>query len=400
MSSLLTNTAAMTALTTLKNTNQDLEKSSGRIATGQKVATAADNAAYWSIATTIRADNGSLNAVKDAIGLGLSTVNTAITGLDAVNKTFLDLKNKLTAALNPNVDRNKIQTEIASRLTDLRTSATTATMNGEAWLATDSGAGNYTSERKIVASFARVQGQISVGTVTVKVDETKLYDAKVYSDGTKGASAASSAGASTALATWGAPGATTGAQATWAKAQTDFAASDKGASALATRDAAFASYTAAKASFDAAVVKENAGATAGKDGSGGILDKKWAVTGADENGFNKAYQLSVDTIDIAAIQNQDLSKLRAYVNMADKVLNAITDVATKLGTVQSQIQSQSNYVDTLIKGNDKSIGILVDADMEEESTKLKALQVQQQLGVQSLTIANTTTQQILSLFRS
>ena len=70
MSSLLTNTAAMTALTTLKNTNQDLEKSSGRIATGQKVATAADNAAYWSIATTIRADNGSLNAVKDAIGLG------------------------------------------------------------------------------------------------------------------------------------------------------------------------------------------------------------------------------------------------------------------------------------------------------------------------------------------
>ncbi len=38
--------------------------------------------------------------------------------------------------------------------------------------------------------------------------------------------------------------------------------------------------------------------------------------------------------------------------------------------------------------------------MEEESTKLKALQVQQQLGIQSLTIANTTTQQILSLFRS
>ncbi|MCJ2122123.1 hypothetical protein MKL11_06155 [Methylobacterium sp. J-077] len=86
--------------------------------------------------------------------------------------------------------------------------------------------------------------------------------------------------------------------------------------------------------------------------------------------------------------------------MADKVLTNITNVATKLGAVQSQIQSQSNYVDTLIKNNDKSIGILVDADMEEESTKLKALQVQQQLGIQSLTIANTTTQQILSLFRS
>lgn len=38
--------------------------------------------------------------------------------------------------------------------------------------------------------------------------------------------------------------------------------------------------------------------------------------------------------------------------------------------------------------------------MEEESTKLKALQVQQQLGIQSLTIANQNTQQILSLFRN
>ncbi|MDG5708081.1 hypothetical protein, partial [Acinetobacter baumannii] len=79
-----------------------------------------------------------------------------------------------------------------------------------------------------------------------------------------------------------------------------------GASALATRDAAFASYSAAKASFDTAVSTANKGATAGTDSTGGILDKKWAVVGADENGFNKAYQLSVDTIDIAAIQNQDL----------------------------------------------------------------------------------------------
>ena len=47
-----------------------------------------------------------------------------------------------------------------------------------------------------------------------------------------------------------------------------------------------------------------------------------------------------------------------------------------------------------------SIGILVDGNMEEESTKLKALQVQQQLGIQSLTIANQNTQQILSLFRN
>ncbi|KAB0679904.1 flagellin, partial [Aureimonas leprariae] len=41
-----------------------------------------------------------------------------------------------------------------------------------------------------------------------------------------------------------------------------------------------------------------------------------------------------------------------------------------------------------------------DADMSEESTKLQALQVKQQLGVQSLSIANQAAQSILSLFRS
>ncbi|WP_267428453.1 flagellin, partial [Methylobacterium sp. GC_Met_2] len=392
MSSLLTNTAAMTALTTLKTTNQDLEKSSGRIATGQKVATAADNAAYWSIATTIRADNGSLGAVKDAIGLGLATVNAAVSGLENVKNSFLEIKNRLTAALNPNVDRNKLQTEIAARLNDLRTVASSAATNGENWLAVDSGSGNYTAERKIVASFSRVQGQIAVGTVTVNADDTKLYDAK-FSAGTTGAGATDA-------------GTTGGIVATYTQAKTDydtatktFNSSDKGSSALQTYETAQKDYNTAKASFDTGVADANKAAGAGTDGTGGLLNKEYAVFGADENGLYKSFSLSVDKIDISAIQNQDLSKLRAYVNLADKVLNNITDVATKLGAVQNQIQTQSNFVDVLMKGNDKSVGILVDADMEDESTKLKALQVQQQLGVQSLSIANQSTQQILSLFR-
>jgi flagellin len=45
------------------------------------------------------------------------------------------------------------------------------------------------------------------------------------------------------------------------------------------------------------------------------------------------------------------------------------------------------------------VGTLVDADMTEESTRLKALQTQQQLGVQALSIANSSSQSLLSLFR-
>ena len=68
MSSLLTNTAAMTALQTLRNVNSALETTQNRISTGQRVATASDNSAYWSIATTMRSDNAALSAVSDALG--------------------------------------------------------------------------------------------------------------------------------------------------------------------------------------------------------------------------------------------------------------------------------------------------------------------------------------------
>ncbi|MEM6496871.1 MAG: flagellin, partial [Pseudomonadota bacterium] len=48
---------------------------------------------------------------------------------------------------------------------------------------------------------------------------------------------------------------------------------------------------------------------------------------------------------------------------------------------------------------DRGISTLIDADMNEESTRLQALQVQQQLGIQALSIANSSSQNILSLFR-
>ena len=60
---------------------------------------------------------------------------------------------------------------------------------------------------------------------------------------------------------------------------------------------------------------------------------------------------------------------------------------------------QSDFIGNLMNAIDRGIGQLVDANMEEESTKLQALQVQQQLGIQSLSIANSNSQSILSLFR-
>ena len=76
------------------------------------------------------------------------------------------------------------------------------------------------------------------------------------------------------------------------------------------------------------------------------------------------------------------------------------DSAANLGALKSRIDSQNDFVRVLMEAVERGVGTLVDADMTEESTKLQALQVQQQLGVQSLSIANQSSQNILSLFRS
>ena len=83
MSSIMTNTAAMSALQTLTSINKNMETTQARISTGYRVATASDNAAYWSIATTMRSDNAALSAVKDALGLGAATVDVAYTAMES-----------------------------------------------------------------------------------------------------------------------------------------------------------------------------------------------------------------------------------------------------------------------------------------------------------------------------
>ena len=114
MSSLLTNTSAMVALQTLRSINTNLEQTNNRVSTGLRVNTAADNAAYWSIATTIKSDNGALGAVTNSLSLGASTLSTTYTGLDAAKTSLNELKNQLTTATGENVDKTKIQQTINS----------------------------------------------------------------------------------------------------------------------------------------------------------------------------------------------------------------------------------------------------------------------------------------------
>lgn len=73
--------------------------------------------------------------------------------------------------------------------------------------------------------------------------------------------------------------------------------------------------------------------------------------------------------------------------------------AATLGSAGKRISDQSSFVGKLADLLNFGIGSLVDADMEEASARLQALQTQQQLGIQALSIANQSPSAILSLFR-
>jgi len=302
MSSLMTNASAMTALQTLNSTNKQMSEVQNRISTGYRVSTASDNAAYWSIATTMRSDNMALSAVEDALGLGAATVDVMYTATESTVDVVNEIKAKLVAARQPGVDRTKIQSDITELQGQLQTIADSSVFNGENWLSVDSGAADYNATKTIVGSFTRSGGAITIDTIAVDITQTELFDAT---------------------------------------------------------------------------------------GADGILD------GAKTNGN------IVSTIDISALTDSagDLTILENMIADVDEALGEITDSATLLGSVKKRVDLQKDFVTALTDAIDRGVGQLVDADMNEESTRLQALQVQQQLGIQALSIANSNSQNILSLFR-
>jgi len=311
MTSLLTNVAAQTALSTLTKTNMELEKTQNRISTGLRVAEAQDNAAYWSIATTMRTDNAALSTVEDALGLGSATIDVAYTAVQSSIDVAEEIKSKLLAARQPGVDKAKIQEEVSELQNQLQSISTASNFSGENFLSVDSGATGYNSTKEIVASFSRSGGSVSIGTISIDVDNVKLYDA------------------------------------------------------------------------DASNV--------------GILDGSRGTNGA----LSAAGSFALATLDISSLTDStaDVTTLESYIAGADAAISEMTTAGSTLGAVKSRIDLQTEFISSLRDAIDRGIGQLVDADMNEESTRLQALQVQSQLGIQALSIANQSSQNVLSLFR-
>ncbi len=134
MTSLLTNPSAITALQTLTQTMKSLQTVQNHISTGLRIATAADNAAYWSIATTMKSDSSVLSTISDALNMGASTVDVASTALQKALTIMSKIKDDLASAAQPGVDRIKIQADLRQQQDSLRALSSSAAFNGQNWL--------------------------------------------------------------------------------------------------------------------------------------------------------------------------------------------------------------------------------------------------------------------------
>jgi flagellin len=269
-----TNAAALTALQNLNKSAEDLQQVQNRISTGLAISTAKDNAAVWAIAQGQRADIGSLGAVKLSLDRATSIADVASTAGQTISDLLVQMKEKVTAAMDPSID----------------TASRTA----------------------LDSDFKSILRQITQVVTNATFDGANLLNGSV----------------------------------TQIKFIADAAASS------------FITLSAQNLNLGGAII------TVPSTASLGTVTFATAVLG----------------------------QLTASISNTNQALG-------NLGSQSKAIGNHASFVSKLTDQLTAGVGNLVDADLAKESARLQALQVQQQLGTQALSIANQAPQVLLSLFK-
>ena len=278
MSSIHTNTSAMSALNTLKNINNSLSNTQNRISSGLKIESGKDNAAYFSISETMTGDSRIYKAIDESLTLTQNSISAARLGAETVVDLANDFVERVAFAQGGTEEtRGDVQKELDQLVARINTTISQSTFNGSDLV-------NGTTAVTVVTGISRTAaGSINTTSVT-------------------------------------------------------FNQQDLGAIASAL----------------------------------GAIDLMTASTTA----------LMEDLL-----QN------------AESALGSAIASATAFGIAEKSVEMQKEFLGELTNRIDAGVGSMVDANMEAEAAELQALQVQQQLATQALSIANQSPQNILSLFR-
>lgn len=446
MSSILTNTSSMVALQTLKSINSNLNKVQSEISTGKSVGSAKDNAAIWAISKVMESDVAGFKAVSESLSLGESTVAVARNASETVTDLLTQMKGYIVSAQEENVDRDAIQSDIDALEEQIKAVVGAAQFNGLNLID-----GTSTTDMNILASLDRASDG-SVSSRDIEVSRQNLSVTAPASAQTFGT--ADEASTATASAIFQGAGADT------IHDDTVFAADASNATDTAANSGGTVTFTVGEVDeghsyqliLDNVTVNVAGGgeATARRtfeyvaSAGDGVEDVARNLTSQINSFFGAAtssasdYQVAQGTGanthqftitnngtagtmnmfarvqtggtagsavsggGLGAVANIDVTSdagATSALTAIDTLIDNAVDAAAAFGSAQTRIETQATFISKLSDSLKTGIGSLVDANMEEASARLQALQVQQQLGVQSLSIANQAPQSILSLFR-
>lgn len=432
MSSILTNNSAMVALDTLRGINKDLSSVQNEISTGQKVSSSTDNAAIWSISTVMQADVDSFSQVSDSLNLGSATVGVAQSASEQVTDLLSTAKETIVAASDASIsdsEREKYDVDLKELTATIGSIVDAASLNGTNLLKAGDDADilsalNRDSEGEVTAAFidvARKDLTTTAGVTAVEeVVGATIADTDAFGGAFSSATIADDDGAQTSTFTITDDGGATTASATTynidigtgseqafevAAGLTD----DEVAASLQTQISDAIGAIDGAATGAEALVRDNLTVS--------VTDNVLTFTNTSTAGDNSEdIDVAVGTVenaDVAAVEGvtagglADLGTLDIStadgaadaLGKIDELLQTAIDSTAHFGSKQTRIDNQNEFITTLSDSLKTGIGALTDANLEETSARLQSLQVQQQLGVQSLSIANQAPQQLLSLFR-
>jgi flagellin len=307
MTSLITNSSAMNALSALRQVNNNLSTVQGRISSGLQITSAKDNAAYFQISETMKGDSGSISAINEGLTLTKNSIATARLGAETFQDLAEQFVERVAFAQGAKGGYAEIEKDLGELVKQMEVTVKQSTFNGDDMV-------NAANAGTIVASTV---------------------------DATNGGLTATAATVATRNVVTGISRSATGI------AVTTTAVSTVDLSSM------LADFKGLAGGFSAAA--------------------STAATG-------EAY-------------------LSGNLAASETVLKKATAAATGLGLSEKTIEVQQDFLTRLSDNIDTGVGSMIDANMEEEAARLQALQTQQQLATQALSIANQGPSSIMALFR-
>ncbi len=408
MFSINTNNSAMAALESLRMTNSQLTATQNAVSTGEIVSSAADNPAVYAIAQQMNGNIAGLSAVSSGLNFGASVVGTALSATGSIISTLQNLQNTITQAGTTGISLSTMQSDVADALNQVNTYARNSTFQGVNLLTTttDSGAssgtlnivdslqggtlsvansvttGNTLTDTLALTSNLAAGGSITAATQTILTGNTTGVNIAVDST-----LVANSFGNGKSVTITNGDGSTTTFEFD-ASGTAPTTANTSGASPnttyVVTVDKATESSNQMIGDLVNAMNQHGYSAAVQSDGSINVVGQGLTASSTTVTGLSAGTTLNADQSAITTIQS---------------AITSMTNIASTLGYTSQQITGIQAFTGDLSDALTSGVGALTDADLSAESAKLTSLQTKQQLAIQSLSIANSQSQSILSLFR-